>query len=99
MFDFLSMVGKAKEPEHKIKTSLLEYDVFKNYYKDDDDKYKTIYLNEIMENVKANLPERFNIVYMYSRNAHSINNVFEQFTTVFNTFPEIKYHGVSLQNA
>ncbi len=49
------MVGKAKKPEHKIKTSLLEYDEIKNYYTDEDDKYETIYLNETMENVEANL--------------------------------------------
>ena len=33
-----SMVEKAKAPEHKIKTSLLELDEVKNYYKDDEDK-------------------------------------------------------------
>ncbi len=33
---------RAKVPEQKIKTSLLELDEVKNYYKDDDDKYKTI---------------------------------------------------------
>jgi hypothetical protein len=65
-FLVLSMVGKDKEPEHKIKTSLLEYDELKNYYKDEDDKYKTIYLNRTMENVKTNLPKCFNCVYMYS---------------------------------
>jgi hypothetical protein len=36
-----SMVGQAKED--KIETSLLDYDKIKNYYKDEDDKYKTIY--------------------------------------------------------
>jgi hypothetical protein len=41
-FLVLSMVGNAKEPEHKTKTSLLEYDEIKNCYKDEDDKYKTI---------------------------------------------------------
>ncbi len=88
-FLVLSMVGKAKEPEHKIKTSLLEYDEIKNCYKDEDDKYKTIYLNETMENVKANLPKCFNCVYMYSRNIHNINDVFEQFVSILNTFPII----------
>jgi hypothetical protein len=32
------MVGKAKGPEHKIKTSLLEYDEIKNYHNDEGDK-------------------------------------------------------------
>ena len=88
-FLVLSMVGKAKEPEHKIKTSLLEYDEIKNYYKDEDDKYKTIYLNETMDNVKINLPKRFNCVYMYSRSTHNINDVFEQFVSTFNNVPII----------
>jgi len=38
-----------------------------------------------MENVKANLSERFICVYMYSRNIHNNNNVFEQFISTFNT--------------
>jgi hypothetical protein len=88
-FLVLSMVGKAKEPEHKIKTSLLEYDEIKNYYKDEDDNYKTIYLNETMDNVKVNLPKRFNCVYMYSRSTHNINDVFEQFVSTFNNVPII----------
>jgi hypothetical protein len=40
-----SMVEKAKAPEHKTKTSLLGYDEVKNYYKDENDNYKPIYLN------------------------------------------------------
>jgi hypothetical protein len=36
-----SMIEKAKAPEHKIKTSLLEFDEVKHYYKDEDDKYKS----------------------------------------------------------
>jgi len=79
------MVWTAKGPEYKIKTSSLEYDEIKNYYKDEDDVYKTIYLHETMENVKANLSERFICVYMYSRNIHNNNNVFEQFISTFNT--------------
>ncbi len=35
-----SMVEKAMAPEHKIKTSLLEFDEVKNNDDDDDDKYK-----------------------------------------------------------
>ncbi len=35
-----SMVENAKAPEHKIKTSLLEFDELRNYYKDDDDNIK-----------------------------------------------------------
>ena len=84
------MVWTAKGPEYKIKTSSLEYDEIENYYKDEDDVYKTIYLHETMENVKANLSERFNCVYMYSRNIHNNNNnVFEQFISTFNTVPII----------
>ena len=47
-----SMVAKAKD---KINTSLLECDEVKNYFIDEDGKYKTIYLNEDMENIKANI--------------------------------------------
>ena len=87
-FLVLSMVGKAKE--HKIETSLLEYDEIKNYYEDEDDKYKTIYLNETMDNVKVNLPKRFNCIYMYSRSTHNIkNDVFEPFVSTFNNVPMI----------
>jgi hypothetical protein len=32
-FLVISMVGKAKGPEHKIKTSLYENDELKDYYK------------------------------------------------------------------
>jgi hypothetical protein len=79
-FLVLSMVGKAKAPEHKIKTSLLEYDELKNYYKDEDDKYKTIYLNKSMESVKLILLsvltvficilETFIILMMYLNNLY-----------------------------
>jgi len=41
------------------------------------------------ENVKANLSERFNCVYLYSRNIHDNNDVFEQFISTFNTVPII----------
>ncbi len=82
-------VGKAKGAEHKIKTSLLEYDEIRHFYKDEDGKYKTIYLNETMENVKANLPTYFNCVCIYSRTIHNINDVFEQFVSTFNTVPII----------
>ena len=34
-----SMVGKAKTPEHKIKTPLLIIDELKNNFKDENDKY------------------------------------------------------------
>ncbi len=37
-----------------------------------------------MDNVKVNLPKRFNLIYMYSRNTHNINDVFEQFVSTFN---------------
>ncbi len=33
-----SLVANVKAPEHKIKTSLLEFDEVKNYYKDVVDK-------------------------------------------------------------
>jgi hypothetical protein len=86
-FLVLSMVGKAKAPEHKFKTSSLEYDEHKNCYKDEEDIDKTIYLYETIENVKANLPKCFNCVYMYSRNIHNINDVFEQFVSIFKNVP------------
>ena len=85
-----SMVEKAKDPEHKFNTSLLENDEVKNYYKDDEDKYKIIYVNETMDNIKNNIGKRPNCIYMYSRNVHNINDVFEQFIITFNTFPLIK---------
>jgi hypothetical protein len=82
-----SMVAKAKD---KINTSLLECDEVKNYFIDEDDKYKPIYLNEDMENIKANIKKRSDCVYMYSRNIHNINDIFEQFIMVFNICPIIK---------
>jgi hypothetical protein len=47
-------------------------------------------LNETIENIKSNLSKYSNCVGMYSRNTHNINDVFEQFITVFNTFPVMK---------
>ncbi len=38
-----SMVEKAKAPEHKIKTPLLEHDEVKTYYQDENDNYELIY--------------------------------------------------------
>ena len=80
-----SLVEKAKAPEHKINTSLLELEDIVNHFND-----KKIYLNKSMESVKANLDKRSNCIYMYSRNIHNINDVFEQFIITFNTFPSIK---------
>jgi hypothetical protein len=37
-----SMRERAKAPEHKIKTSLLEFDELKNYYMDENNNYKQI---------------------------------------------------------
>ena len=54
-----SMVEKAKD---KINTSLLECDEVKNYFIYEDDKYKPIYLNEDMENIKANIKKRSDCV-------------------------------------
>ncbi len=84
------MVEKAKAPEHKIKTSLLEYDEFKNYCNDENDNYKPIYLNVSMEDVKTDMKKYFNSVCMYSRSIYNIIYTFEQFISTFNTFPEIK---------
>jgi 5-methylcytosine-specific restriction endonuclease McrA len=81
-----SMVEKAKEPEHKHITSLLEHDKVVNHDYND----KEIYINETMENVKANLKTRSNCIYMYSRYTHNINDIFEDFITMFNVFPIIK---------
>ncbi len=85
-----SMVEKAKAPEHKINTSLLELDEVKNYYTNADGTYKTIYLNETVETIKSNMIKYSNCVMMYSRTTHNINDVFEEFIKVFNTFPVIK---------
>jgi len=85
-----SMVEKAKAPEHKINTSLLELDEVKNYYKNADDTYKTINLNETVETIKSNIIKYSNCVMMYSRTTHNINDVFEEFIKIFNTFPVIK---------
>jgi hypothetical protein len=52
-----SMVEKAKAPEHNIKTSSLEFDEV--YYKDDDDEYKTIHLNQSIEDIKSDLKKIF----------------------------------------
>ena len=43
-----------------------------------------------MENIKANIKKRSDCVYMYSRNIHNINDIFEQFIIVFNICPKIK---------
>ena len=50
------------------------YDTLGDYFIDEDDKYKTIYLNEDMENIKANIKKRSDCVYMYSKNIerHSV---------------------------
>jgi hypothetical protein len=56
------VVGKAKAPENQINTSLLDCDEVKNYFIDENDKYKTIYLNEDMENIKANIQKRSDCV-------------------------------------
>ncbi len=85
-----SMVEKAKSPEHKIKSSLLEYDEVKNCYKDENDNYKPIYLNVSMKDIKTNMKKYFNSVCMYSRTIHNINDISVQFISTFNTFPEIK---------
>ncbi len=69
---------------------MLEYDEVKNYYKYENDNYKPIYLNVTMEDIKTNMKKYCNSVCMYSRNIHNINDIFEQFISTFNTFPEIK---------
>jgi hypothetical protein len=43
-----------------------------------------------MEDVKNDIKKYCNSVCMYSRSIHNINDVFEQFISTFNTFPEIK---------
>ena len=43
-----------------------------------------------MDNIKNNIGKRPNCIYMYSRNVHNINDVFEQFIITFNAFPTIK---------
>ena len=43
-----------------------------------------------MEDIKTDIKKYCNSVCMYSRNIHNINDVFEQFISTFNTFPEIK---------
>ena len=74
------MVGKAKAPEHKINTSLLECEEVKNYYMDENKpqgvgcptewvnahKYKQIFLNETIDNIKSNFKTYFNSVCIYS---------------------------------
>ena len=80
-----SMVEKAKAPEHKIHSSMLETDEVVNHFND-----KNIYINKSMESVKANLAKRNDCIYMYSRDQHNINDIFEQFITTFNTVPLIK---------
>ncbi len=80
-----SMVAKAKAPEHKIHSSMLELDDIVNPFND-----KRIYVNKSMESVKANLAKRNNCIYMYSRDQHNINDIFEQFITTFNTFPLVR---------
>ena len=80
-----SMVEKAKAPEHKIHSSMLETDEVVNHFND-----KNIYINKSMESVKAKLAKRDNCIYMYSRDQHNINDIFEQFIATFNTVPLIK---------
>ena len=67
-----SMVEKAKAPEHKIKTSMLEVDEVINHFND-----KKIYVNKSIDSIKANLAKPNNCIYMYSRNQHNINDIFE----------------------
>ena len=43
-----------------------------------------------MESVKSNISKRFNCVYMYSREIHNINDIFEQFIITFNVYPIIR---------
>ncbi len=49
-----------------------------------------MHLNESIKAFKSDLKKYSNCVCMYSRNIHNINDVFEEFITVFNTFPMIK---------
>ena len=56
------MVEKAKAPEHTFNTSSLEFDEVVNHFYDSEGKPKPIYINETMENVKANLKTRFNCI-------------------------------------
>jgi hypothetical protein len=46
-----------------------------------------------MDNVKVNLPKRFNCIYVYSRSTHNINDVFEPFVSTFNNVPMITRAG------
>ena len=43
-----------------------------------------------MDDIKTNMKKYCNCVCMYSRSIHNINDIFEQFISTFNTFPEIK---------
>ncbi len=65
--------------------SMLELDGIVNPYNN-----KRIYVNKSIESVKANLAKRNNCIYMYSKHQHNINDTFELFITIFNTFPLIK---------
>ena len=87
------MVEKAKAPEHKIKTSLLEYDEVKNYYKDDDNNnYKPIYLNVNMEDIKTNIK---NIVIVYV----CIQETFIILTMYLKNLYQLLIHSQRLRNA
>ena len=57
-----SLVEKAKAPEHKINTSLLELEDIVHHFND-----KKIYLNKSMESVKSNLGKRSNYIYVFKK--------------------------------
>ena len=78
------MVASAKT-EHKFDTSILEPDEIKNNFEG-----KGIYENKTMVEVKEIMSKSSNCCFMYSRTTHNINDIFEQFITMFNVFPFIK---------
>ena len=80
-----SLVEKAKtRPEHNFETSILEKDEVKNHFEG-----KTIYTNKDIEFVFKTISKNSNCCFMYSRNIHNINDIFEQFIIKFKRIPTI----------
>jgi hypothetical protein len=74
-----SLVEQAKtRPEHNFDTSILDKDEVKNHFEG-----KNIYTNKDIEYVFKKISKNSNCCFMYSRNIHNINDIFEQFIIRF----------------
>ena len=80
-----SLVEQAKtRPEHNFDTSILDKDEVVNHFEG-----KNIYTNKDIEYVFKKISKNSNCCFMYSRNIHNINDIFEQFIVKFKCVPNI----------